>query len=75
MSDGNGSGTESTYVDLTPVLTVIAEQLTIIANYFTSLGQGGGLSPAVTRAMTVNALKSSGQLNNVINEMNNPTPL
>lgn len=64
----------TTTPDYTTQLDTIAEQLTIIANYLTSL-KSTGLDPTLSRALTVNALKNSGQLNNVVNEMNNPTTL
>ena len=62
-------------IDYTPELTSIANSLAIIAAYYQHLGTSGGIDPALTRAMTVVSLKNSGQLNNVINEMNNPTAI
>lgn len=65
-----------TTIDYTPYLSSIADSLAIIAAYYAKQGTGGGgLSPAVTRAMTVVSLKNSGSLPAVINEMNNPTSI
>jgi hypothetical protein len=73
MSDPEGTATVYDYTDQ---LSSIANSLLILANYITLLESGnGGITGSFQRAMTVNALKNSGQLPNVINEMNHPTAL
>jgi len=62
----------SSPIDYTTYFEGIVAQLTIIANALSSDSQ---LGEPFRRAMTVSSLKSSGQLQGVINEMNNPTAL
>jgi len=66
--------TTTNTLDYSVELTAIIAQLTRIADALEG-GGSSGISPAFTRAMTINSLKNGNQLKKVVDEMNNPTPL